>query len=76
MTEAAAGRNVWLVGGGELVGQFLDEGLLDEIQLSLAPVVLGSGKPLLPRRRTTPMRLTSTHSFAGGAMVHLVYSLR
>jgi dihydrofolate reductase len=50
MVEAAAGKNVWLVGGGDLVGQFADEGLLDEIQLSIAPVTLGAGAPLLPRR--------------------------
>jgi dihydrofolate reductase len=75
MMQAAQGRNVWLVGGGELVGQFLDEGLLDEIHLTIAPVVLGSGKPLLPRR-TNQMRLLSTSSLAGGAMVHLRYSLR
>jgi dihydrofolate reductase len=41
---------VWLVGGGELVGQFHDAGLLDEVILSVAPVTLGAGAPLLPRR--------------------------
>jgi dihydrofolate reductase len=50
MTEAADGRNIWLVGGGDLAGQFADEGLLDEILLSIAPVTLGAGAPLLPRR--------------------------
>ena len=50
MVEAAEGKNVWLVGGGDLVGQFADGGLLDEIQLSIAPVTLGAGAPLLPRR--------------------------
>ncbi len=52
MTRAASGRNVWLVGGGELVGQFADQGLLDEIHLGVAPVMLGGGAPLLPRRLT------------------------
>ena len=50
MVAAAAGRNVWLVGGGELVGRFADQGLLDEIVLGVAPVMLGAGAPLLPRR--------------------------
>ncbi|MGH3656707.1 MAG: dihydrofolate reductase family protein, partial [Micromonosporaceae bacterium] len=36
--------------GGDLVGQFADQGLLDEIQLTLTPVTLGAGAPLLPRR--------------------------
>jgi len=59
MVAAADGENVWLVGGGELVGQFHDRGLLDEIVLSVAPVTLASGAPLLPRRITDPpLKLT------------------
>jgi dihydrofolate reductase len=54
MVRAAGDRNVWLVGGGDLVGQFHDVGLLDEIVLSVAPVTLASGAPLLPRRITDP----------------------
>jgi dihydrofolate reductase len=50
MASAADGRNIWLVGGGELVGQFTDAGLLDEVLLGIAPVMLGAGAPLLPRR--------------------------
>ena len=54
MVKAADGKNIWLVGGGDLVGQFADQGLLDEIILSVAPVMLGSGAPLLPRKMTVP----------------------
>jgi len=54
MQAAAAGRNVWLVGGGDLVGQFHDAGLLDEIIVQVGSVTLGAGKPLLPRRITSP----------------------
>lgn len=50
LVAAADGRDVWLVGGGDLVGQFADVGLLDEVIVSYAPVTLGAGKPLLPRR--------------------------
>ena len=50
MVGAAADRNVWIVGGGDLVGQFADVGLLDEVIVSIAPVTLGAGAPLLPRR--------------------------
>ena len=52
MTRAASDKNVWLVGGGDLVGQFADRGLLDEILVGIAPVTLGGGAPLLPRRLT------------------------
>ncbi len=50
MVAAAAERNVWVVGGGDLAGQFADAGLLDEVIVSIAPVTLGAGAPLLPRR--------------------------
>jgi dihydrofolate reductase len=50
MVRAAEGRNVWVVGGGDLVGQFADAGLLDEVLVTIAPVTLGSGALLLPRR--------------------------
>jgi dihydrofolate reductase len=50
MVRAAGDRNVWIVGGGDLVGQFADVGLLDEVIVSIAPVTLGAGAPLLPRR--------------------------
>ena len=50
MVAAARDRNVWVVGGGDLAGQFADAGLLDEVIVSIAPVTLGRGAPLLPRR--------------------------
>lgn len=49
MAEAAGGKNLWVVGGGDLAGQFADHGLLDEVCVSIAPVTLGAGAPLLPR---------------------------
>lgn len=51
-TQAAGGRDVWVVGGGEVAGQLADHGLLDEVWIQLAPEVLGSGAPVLPRRLT------------------------
>ncbi|QBI18805.1 dihydrofolate reductase [Egibacter rhizosphaerae] len=50
MTAAAGDKNLWIVGGGDLAGQFADTGLLDEIITYVAPVTLGRGAPLLPRR--------------------------
>lgn len=50
MRTIAGDRDVWVVGGGELAGQFLDRGLLDELVVNIAPVTLGTGRPLLPRR--------------------------
>jgi dihydrofolate reductase len=74
MVAAAAGKLVWLVGGGELVGQFADHGLLDEIRLSVAPVTLGSGAPLLPRRLlAADLHLTSVEQ--DGQFASLRYSV-
>ena len=50
MRAAAGGRNIWIVGGGDLAGQFHDAGLLDEIIVQVGSVTLGKGKPLFPRR--------------------------
>jgi dihydrofolate reductase len=50
MVRAARDRNVWIVGGGDLAGQFADAGLLDEVLVMIAPVTLGEGAPLLPRQ--------------------------
>ncbi|WP_314422094.1 dihydrofolate reductase family protein [uncultured Microbacterium sp.] len=49
MLEAAGDKNLWVVGGGDLAGQFADAGLLDEVWVQFAPVTLGEGAPLLPR---------------------------
>ncbi len=51
MVEAAGGKDVWIVGGGDLAGQFADAGLLDEVIVYIAPVTLGAGAPLFPRRQ-------------------------
>ena len=48
MLAAAGERDLWVVGGGDLAGQFADRGLLDEVVVSIAPVTLGAGMPLLP----------------------------
>lgn len=75
MVEAAEGRNIWLAGGGDLVGQFHDAGLLDEVIVQVTPVTLGGGAPLLPRRiAEPPMRLTSVERF-GDAFVELRYAV-
>ena len=53
ISAAVPDCNIWLLGGGELAGQFDDAGLLDEIWLGMRPVLLAAGAPLLPRRITT-----------------------
>jgi dihydrofolate reductase len=67
MRAAAGGKNLWVVGGGDLAGQFHDAGLLDEIIVQVASVTLGRGKPLFPRRLTQPpLRLVSARTMGPG----------
>ena len=67
MAAAAAGRNIWIVGGGELAGQFYDHRLLDELFVQVGSVTLGSGKPLVPRMITNPpLRLLSVRAVGSG----------
>lgn len=75
MIEAAAGRNVWIVGGGELAGQFHDAGLLDEIHVQVGSVTLGAGKPLFPRAIVSPpLRLRSVRA-VGTGFAELTYDV-
>jgi dihydrofolate reductase len=67
MRGAAEGKNIWIVGGGDLVGQFYDVGLLDDIIVQIGSVTLGSGKQLLPRQITSPsLKLTSVQQIGEG----------
>jgi dihydrofolate reductase len=67
MRSAAGEKNIWVVGGGDLAGQFFDAGLLDEVIVQVGSVTLGKGKPLFPRRLTSPpLRLTSAKQFGSG----------
>jgi dihydrofolate reductase len=64
MRAQAGDRNIWIIGGGDLVGQFYDKRLLDEIIVDIASVTLGRGAPLLPRAvRTPPLKLRSVEQF-------------
>lgn len=72
--EAAGDGDIWVVGGGDLAGQFLDAGALDEIALSVAPVALGGGAPLFPRRiESDRLRLISAEKV--GQFARLVYTV-
>jgi dihydrofolate reductase len=75
MTAAAQGRNLWVVGGGDLAGQFHDAGLLDEMIVQVGSATLGAGKPLLPRRISAPpLRLLSVRQ-VGTGFAELHYQL-
>jgi dihydrofolate reductase len=67
MREAAGSKNIWIVGGGDLAGQFYDARLLDEIIVQVGSVTLGRGKQIFPRRVTSPpLRLISARQMGSG----------
>lgn len=72
--EAAGDKDIWVVGGGDLAGQFLDANELDEIAIAIAPVALASGAPLLPRRLES-QRLTLTSVDKQGQFARLIYTV-
>ena len=73
MREAANGGNLWIVGGGDLAGQFHDAGLLDDIIVQVGSVTLGRGKPLFPRRLTSPPLELTTARRIGSGFAELTY---
>jgi dihydrofolate reductase len=63
------GKDIWLMGGGELIASFLDERVLDELVITVAPVFIGDGIPLIARRhRHTPLALQSVERFENGVV--------
>jgi dihydrofolate reductase len=66
------GKNVWMMGGGEIIGSFLDEDAIDELIITVAPIFIGEGIPLfVPRHRDAALRLLGVKQFSDGvAQLH------
>lgn len=70
------GKNIWLMGGGDVIASFLDAGAIDEFVVTVVPVFIGDGIPLMARRhRNVPLDLQSSERFEDG-VVQLHYRLR
>ena len=70
------GKDIWLMGGGDLIASFLDEHAIDEFVISVVPVFIGDGIPLIARRhRHVPLELQSTERFEDG-LVQLHYRVQ
>ena len=67
------GRDIWMMGGGEIIASFLDEGEIGEFSIHVIPVLIGEGIPLIqPRHRLIPLKLLSAKKFPDG-VVNLRY---
>jgi dihydrofolate reductase len=75
MLATAGERDLWVVGGGNVASQFADHGLIDQVEVTVVPVVLGSGKPLFDRRLPGgAMQLLDIRATSSG-MVELRYEV-
>jgi dihydrofolate reductase len=72
---AAAGKNIWIAGGGEFATQFYEAGLLDEIIIQLGSVTLGKGRPVFPRRVLSPTLKLKSVQQMGEGMLELRYDV-
>jgi len=76
MQSVAGTKNIWIVGGGDLAGQFYDAGLLDELIVQIGSVTLGKGKPLFPRRVLSPNLILKSVKQMGASMAEFRYEVR
>ena len=73
--RAQAGKNIWMMGGGEIIASFLDVGAIDEFIITVVPLFIGEGIPLIaPGHRKVPLRLRSMKAFPDG-VVQLHYEV-
>src|SRR6185503_14257810 len=63
------GKDIWLMGGGDLIASFLDEHAIDEFVITMAPVFIGDGIPLIAQRhRHTSLELHAVERFEDGVV--------
>jgi dihydrofolate reductase len=71
--EAAAEQDIWLAGGGSVVNQYLAAGLVDEIDLSVSPVILGAGERLFAGLKRGAVKLEQLRAVEAPGVTHIKY---
>ncbi|MEC0344248.1 dihydrofolate reductase family protein [Peribacillus frigoritolerans] len=67
------GKDIWLIGGGNLARKFFKENLIDEFQLAIAPIILGKGISLyIGDDSTVNFKLTKVQKLGQLAMLHYI----
>lgn len=73
--RSEAGKDIWMMGGGGIIGSFVDAGEIDEFIIHVIPTFIGEGIPLIePRRLTVPLELLDSHAYSDG-VVRLHYQV-
>ena len=71
------GGDIWLFGGGELFRSLCEEGLVDTVEVSIVPILLGGGIPLIPElSKRIGLTLTGQRVFEKTGTVSLVYEVK
>lgn len=73
--DASAGQDIWLAGGAAVVNQYLAAGLVDEVDLSIAPVVLGEGARLFEGLKHDALKLEQVRAVDAPGVTHIKYRL-
>jgi len=72
--KAQPGRDVWLMGGSVLARSLVDASLVDRVEVTVIPVMLGGGVPLLPAGQRSQLRLEECRPYLSG-VIALKYSI-
>ena len=73
--RASPGKDIWMMGGGEIIASFLDAGEIDEFIIHVIPTFIGEGIPLVaPKHRDVELKLLSVRDYPDG-VVRLHYSV-
>ncbi len=74
-TAVAGDKNVWVMGGAAVIQQFIKAHLLDELQISIAPVLFAAGTPLFEHIGTQQIELQSNRVIQTPQATHIRYTL-
>jgi dihydrofolate reductase len=73
--EAAGGQDIWLAGGASAVNQYLAAGLVDEIDVSIAPLILGAGERLFEGLANGTIKLRQIRAIDAPGVTHIKYEV-
>jgi dihydrofolate reductase len=73
--DAARGRDVWLAGGASVVNQYLSARLVDEIDVSIAPLILGAGARLFDGLEHETLKLKQIRAVDAPGVTHIKYDV-
>jgi dihydrofolate reductase len=73
--QAAQGRDVWLAGGASVANQYLAARLVDEIDVSIAPLILGSGARLFEGLDRGAIGLNQVRAVDAPGVTHIKYEI-